>query len=61
MLHQDLLTRVWGPEYRDDIDYLRAYIRFLRRKVERDPSHPELIHTSTGVGYVLVCPEVGPP
>ena len=57
MLHQDLLTKVWGPEYRDDIDYLRAYIRYLRRKLEPDPSKPRYILTSPGVGYLLACPE----
>ncbi len=57
MLHQDLLTKVWGPKYRDDVDYLRAYIRYLRRKLEADPSNPRYILTSLGVGYVLACPE----
>jgi two-component system KDP operon response regulator KdpE len=57
MVHQDLLTTVWGPEYRDDIDYLRAYIRYLRRKLEVDPSNPRYILTSPGVGYMLACPE----
>lgn len=57
MLHQDLLTAVWGPEYRDDIDYLRAFIRYLRRKLEVDPGNPQYILTSPGVGYMLVCPE----
>jgi two-component system KDP operon response regulator KdpE len=59
MLHQDLLTAVWGPEYRDDIDYLRAYIRYLRRKLEVDPSNPRYILTSPGVGYMLACSEGG--
>lgn len=57
MLHQDLLTKVWGPEYRDDVDYLRAYIRYLRRKLEADPSNPQYITTAPGVGYMLACPE----
>ncbi len=57
LLHEDLLTRVWGPEYRDDIDYLRAYIRYLRRKIETDPANPRYILTSSGVGYVLACPD----
>jgi len=57
MLHEDLLTKVWGPEYQDDVDYLRAYIRYLRRKLEPDPSHPVYILTSPGVGYMLTCPE----
>jgi two-component system KDP operon response regulator KdpE len=48
---------VWGPEYRDDIDYLRAYIRYLRRKLEVDPSNPRYILTSPGVGYMLACSE----
>jgi two-component system, OmpR family, KDP operon response regulator KdpE len=57
LLHQDLLRAVWGPEYRDDIDYLRAYIRYLRVKLETDPSDPQYIITSPGVGYMLACPE----
>jgi two-component system KDP operon response regulator KdpE len=59
MLHQDLLTEVWGPEYRNDVDYLRAYVRYLRRKLEPDPSDPRYILTSPGVGYMLSCPEEG--
>ena len=57
MLHQDLLTTVWGPEYRDDIDYLRAYIRYLRQKLEENPHEPRYILTTPGVGYMLTCPE----
>jgi two-component system KDP operon response regulator KdpE len=56
MTHSDLLTKVWGPEYRDDVDYLRAYIRYLRRKLEADPSDPQYILTAQGVGYMLTCP-----
>ncbi|RLC67839.1 MAG: DNA-binding response regulator [Chloroflexi bacterium] len=56
MTHHDLLTRVWGPEYRDDVDYLRAYVHYLRRKLEPDPSAPQYILTSAGVGYMLACP-----
>jgi two-component system KDP operon response regulator KdpE len=59
MLHRDLLTEVWGPEYRDDIDYLRAYIHYLRRKLEDDPSHPRYFLTSPGVGYMLALPGEG--
>lgn len=57
LLHTQLLTAVWGPEYRDDLDYLRAYVRYLRRKLEPDPSNPRYILTSQGVGYMLTCPE----
>jgi two-component system KDP operon response regulator KdpE len=57
LLHGDLLTAVWGPEYRDDLDYLRAYIRYLRRKLEPDPADPQRIVTAQGVGYMLECPK----
>lgn len=57
MLHRDLLVSVWGQEYRDDVDYLRAYIHYLRIKLEKDPSNPEYIITLPGIGYMLACPE----
>jgi len=57
LLHDQLLSAVWGPEYRDDLDYLRAYIRYLRRKIEPDPANPRYIITSPGVGYMLECSE----
>ncbi len=57
LLHAQLLTAVWGAEYRDDLDYLRAYVRYLRQKIEADPANPQLIVTSPGVGYMLACPE----
>ncbi|HET6444837.1 MAG TPA: response regulator transcription factor [candidate division Zixibacteria bacterium] len=57
LLHDQLLTAVWGPEYRNDLDYLRVYIRYLRRKLEIDPSNPGYIVTCQGVGYMLACPE----
>jgi two-component system KDP operon response regulator KdpE len=60
LLHDQLLAAVWGAEYRNDLDYLRAYIRFLRRKLEADPSHPKLIVTMPGVGYMLACPDPQP-
>ena len=59
VVHGNLLMAVWGPEYRNDIDYLRAYVRYLRRKLEADPSNPQYILTSQGVGYMLACPEGG--
>jgi DNA-binding response OmpR family regulator len=49
--HETLLAKVWGREYVDEIDYLRVYIRRLRRKLERDPEHPRHILTERGVGY----------
>jgi two-component system KDP operon response regulator KdpE len=53
LLHGDLLTRVWGPEYRDEVDYLWTYVRYLRNKLEPDPAHPRYILSEPGVGYML--------
>jgi len=57
LLHEEILSTVWGPEYRDDVDYLRAYIHYLRRKIEPDPANPVMILSSPGVGYMFVDPE----
>ena len=57
MMHEQLLTSVWGPEYRNDVDYLRSYVHALRKKLERDPSRPEMITNIQGVGYMLASPE----
>jgi len=57
MLHEQLLTSIWGPEYRGDLEYLRTYIRHLRSKLEADPTHPRLIVRCRGVGYMFVCPD----
>jgi two-component system, OmpR family, KDP operon response regulator KdpE len=57
LTHSGLLASIWGAEYRDDVDYLRAYIRYLRKKLEPDPAHPRYILTQPGVGYLLACPE----
>lgn len=56
MLNAELLHKVWGAEYCDDLQYLRVWISRIRRKIEIDPSHPELIKTFQGVGYMLVAP-----
>lgn len=53
MLTAELLAKVWGPEYRDDVQYLRVWVSRLRRKLERDPSSPTIIETKQGIGYVL--------
>lgn len=57
LLHENLLTKVWGAEYRDDLDYLRSYIHYLRKKLESDPANPKIIISSPGVGYMLVTPD----
>ena len=49
--HETLLAKVWGREYVDEIDYLRVYIRRLRRKLEPDPERPVSILTERGIGY----------
>jgi two-component system, OmpR family, KDP operon response regulator KdpE len=49
--HETLLSKVWGREYVDEIDYLRVYIRRLRLKLEEDPERPRHILTERGVGY----------
>ena len=49
--HSQILSNVWGPEYRDQIAYVKLYIRYLREKVEADPSNPQLITTERGFGY----------
>ncbi len=51
--HQTLLTEVWGPEYRDQIEYLHLYVRYLRQKIELNPAQPGIIKTERGVGYYL--------
>lgn len=53
ILNPELLSKVWGPEYRDDLQYLRVWVSRLRRKLEKDPAEPEIIKTHTGIGYSL--------
>jgi two-component system KDP operon response regulator KdpE len=49
--HRELLQAVWGPDYGDQVDYLRVFIMSLRKKIELDPEHPEYITTEPWVGY----------
>jgi two-component system KDP operon response regulator KdpE len=49
--HAKLLRAVWGPEYGTELDYLRSYIRTLRKKIEDDPAKPKYILTEPWVGY----------
>jgi len=51
LTHQQLLEKVWGWEYADDLDYVRIYISHLRRKIEPEPAQPRYIITEPGVGY----------
>jgi two-component system KDP operon response regulator KdpE len=49
--HRELLQAVWGPDYGDQVDYLRAIIKNLRKKVEVSPEQPEYILTEPWIGY----------
>ncbi len=49
--HRELLQTVWGPDYGDQVDYLRVFIKNLRKKIERNPERPEYITTEPWVGY----------
>jgi DNA-binding response OmpR family regulator len=49
--HDFLLKQVWGQEYAGELDHLRLYISYLRKKIEENPSKPELIQNEWGVGY----------
>jgi len=52
--YDQLLSRVWGYEYRDEPHYVRLYINYLRQKLEQDPANPKYILTERGVGYRFV-------
>lgn len=49
--HENLLSRVWGPEYRDDTQLLRLYVNYLRKKIEKDAANPKYIFNERGLGY----------
>jgi two-component system KDP operon response regulator KdpE len=53
MLNTELLSKVWGPEYIDDLQYLRVWISRLRSKLETDHAQPSVIKTLQGIGYLL--------
>ncbi len=54
MTYDQLLSKVWGYEYRDEPHYVRLYINYLRQKIEKDPANPQYILTERGVGYRFV-------
>ena len=56
LTHRQLLEKVWGWEYTDDVDYVRIYISHLRQKIEPDPAKPKYIVTEPGVGYFFQKP-----
>ncbi len=55
--HSSLAEAIWGNDYPGAADSIKVHVRRLREKIEADPSHPKLILTKTGVGYLLAKPE----
>jgi two-component system KDP operon response regulator KdpE len=59
--HVKLLRTVWGPEYGGELEYLRSYIKMLRKKIEDAPANPTYILTDPWTGYRFCNPEEAPP
>ncbi len=57
LTHQSILEHVWGPADVDHTEYLRVYMRQLRKKLEQDPEHPQIIVTEPGIGYRFLADE----
>jgi two-component system KDP operon response regulator KdpE len=53
MTHRQILAALWGEAHKDDVEYLRVYVRQLRAKLGDDPASPRFIETEPGVGYRL--------
>jgi two-component system KDP operon response regulator KdpE len=53
MTYSELLTKIWGPEYRDDVQILRTWVSRLRQKIEREPDQPAIIRTVPKTGYMI--------
>jgi len=56
LTHRELLQAVWGPDYGDQVDYLRVVVTQLRKKIEPKPSEPAFLLTEPWVGYRLHLP-----
>lgn len=55
--HRELLQAVWGPDYGDELEYLRVFINRLRKKIEPDPSKPAFLVTDAWAGYRFHIPQ----
>lgn len=55
--HRALLQAVWGPDYGDELEYLRVFVNRLRKKIEPDPSKPHLLVTDAWAGYRFQLPQ----
>ena len=58
MTYSELLTKIWGPEYRDDVQILRTWVSRLRQKIEREPDQPAIIRTIPKTGYMIDQPSI---
>ena len=58
--HRKLLQTVWGPDYGDEVEYLRGVVNQLRKKIEPIPADPKYLLTEPWVGYRFATPEVNP-
>jgi two-component system, OmpR family, KDP operon response regulator KdpE len=56
LTHRELLQAVWGPDYGDQVDYLRVFVNQLRKKIEASPAKPVYLLTEPWVGYRLQVP-----
>lgn len=56
LTHRQILEKIWGSEYGDEVDYVKLFIYRLRRKLEVDPEHPRYILSERGIGYRFVNP-----
>ena len=54
LTHQYLLKEIWGKSYSGQTQYLRVFVAQIRKKIEEDPNHPELIVTESGIGYRFI-------
>jgi two-component system KDP operon response regulator KdpE len=54
LTHKYILEQVWGPAYNEETQYTRVHVGHLRKKIEKDPEHPVLIITESGIGYRFV-------
>jgi two-component system KDP operon response regulator KdpE len=54
LTHQNILNNVWGPEYRDNVEYLRVFMSQLRKKLEAQPKNPAHLISEPGIGYRFV-------
>jgi two-component system KDP operon response regulator KdpE len=54
--HRKLLQTIWGPDYGDEVEYLRVFVSQLRKKIEPDHAHPRYIITEPWVGYRFALP-----